>query len=336
MSSVDSIIAAWKKKDFKPIYWFEGEEDYFIDTLIHYAEHHILSEAEAGFNLTIFYGKDTLWSDLLNACMRYPMFAERQVVILKEAQHWTAKDFEKLEPYFKQPLTSTILVVGHKEKKVDGRSSFGKLLANRTVLFTTTKIKDYELSGWVEKMVRSKGFEIDQRALALLVDHIGNDLSRLHTEIEKIAVNLGERKKISDQDIEQYVGVSREFNTFEFTSAIAAQDLPKALRIIQYFESNPKAAPIQLILPSLYGFFARMQMIYSLSDRSERNYKQALNLPFPALKDYANALRCYSADSVDKSLLLLADYNLKSVGLNNVGKNDAELLKEMVVKIMAG
>jgi DNA polymerase III subunit delta len=334
MSSVDTIITAWKKKDFAPIYWIEGEEDFFIDKITHYAEHQILTEAEAGFNLTVFYGKDAVWTDIVNACMRYPMFADKQVVLLKEAQH--LKDIEKLVGYVSQPLASTIFVVGYKEKKLDGRGSLAKMLKKNAVVVETKKLYENELPDWTQKMIQGMGLGIEPKALALLVDHIGNDLSRLHTEIEKIQVNLQQRKTITAIDIEQFVGVSREFNAFELQTAMAEQQLPKVLRIIQYFENNPKAVPIQLVLPTLYGFFAKLQMVHTLSNKTSRSIQEALRVNGFAARDLEKGAKNYNLSSVEKSLLLLAEYNLKTVGMNQVAQSDADILKELVVKIMAG
>ncbi|HVU53471.1 MAG TPA: DNA polymerase III subunit delta, partial [Puia sp.] len=242
--SVEKILADWRKSKFKPVYWLEGEEEYYIDKLVEYAEHQILSEAEAGFNLTVFYGKDADWTAVINACRRYPMFAERQVVLLKEAQQM--RDIDKLEAYIEKPLASTVFVVSYKEKKVDGRSKLAKLLKERAELFTTKKLYDNQLPDWTSELVRSKGYTITQKALLLLVDHIGNDLSRIDNEVDKLLVNLAGRNNITEDDIEKYVGVSKEYNVFELQDAFAKRDKVKAMRIIQYFESNPKAAPIQL------------------------------------------------------------------------------------------
>src|ERR1035438_3639791 len=211
--SVDKIISNWKKKSFSPVYWFEGEEEYYIDRLVDYAEHHILPESEASFNLSVFYGKDADWAALINACRRYPMFAERQVVLLKEAQQM--RDIEKLEPYIDNPLSSTVFVVSYKEKKVDGRSRLAKVLKEKGEMLTTKKMYDNQLPEWASELAQSKGYEISQKAVMLLVDHIGNDLCRIDNEIEKILVNLGSRKNITEDDIEQFVGVSKEYNVFE-------------------------------------------------------------------------------------------------------------------------
>ncbi len=330
--SAEKIIGEWKKKQFKPVYWLEGEEDFFIDKVVSYAEHHILSEAEAGFNLTVFYGKDADWTAVINACRRYPMFSERQVVLLKEAQQM--RDIDKLESYIENPLTSTVFIVSYKEKKVDGRSKLAKLLKEKGEMLSTKKMYDSQLPEWTSELVKSKGYSMSQKALLLLVDHIGNDLSRIDNEIEKVLVNLGDRKNITEDDIEKYVGVSKEYNTFELQSAVGAKDLAKAIRIIAYFEANPKAAPIQLVLPTLYNLFSKTYMIFGQDARDEKSVASNIGVNPYFVKDYLMAARNYGYQGIEAALLLLHQYNLKSVGVNDSGTEDASLLKEMVAKMM--
>ena len=329
----NTIISDWKKGTYKPIYWLEGEEEYFIDKVMKYAESNILNESETGFNLSVFYGKDADWAAVVNACRRYPMFAEKQVVLLKEAQQM--RDIEKLEAYIENPLASTVFVVSYKEKKVDGRTRLAKLLKEKGVVLTTKKLYDNQLPEWTEELVQSKELNISQKALMLLVDHIGNDLSRIENEIDKIAINLGKRKGITETDVEQYVGVSKDFNVFELQAALATKNLSKAIQIIQYFEANPKAAPIQLVLPSLYTFFSKVFMIYGLNTRDEKTIATSLGINSFFIKDYLRTTTVYSYADVEELLLLLSDYNLRSIGINNSGTTDGSLLKEMVVKIIA-
>ncbi len=331
--SVEKIIADWKKGVFKPVYWLEGEEEYYIDKAMEYAERHILPESEASFNLTVFYGKDAAWADVVNACRRYPMFAERQVVLLKEAQQM--RDTEKLESYIENPLSSTVLVVSYKDKKVDGRTKFAKLLKERGNLVTTKKLYESQVPEWTQELLKSKGLSISAKGLALLVDHIGNDLSRIENEIDKISVNLAKRKTITEEDIEEFIGVSKEFNVFELQSAIAKKDLAKAIRIISYFEANPKAAPIQLVLPSLYSFFSKTFMVFGAGSHDEKTVAAAIGVTPYFVKDYMQAANLHSFAGVEKILLLLHQYNLKSVGVGSSGTPDASLLKEMVVKMIA-
>ena len=330
--SVEKIISEWKKGVFHPVYWLEGEEEYYIDKVIDHAEHRILPESEAAFNLTVFYGRDASWPDVINACRRYPMFAERQVVLLKEAQHM--RDIDKLESYIENPLHSTVFVVGYKEKKIDGRTKFAKVIKEKGVMITTKKMYDNQLPEWTQELIQSKGLGISPKGLALLVDHIGNDLNRIENEIDKLSVNLGKRKTITEEDIESFIGVSKDFNVFELQGALARKDIVKAIRIIQYFEANPKAAPIQLVLPSLYSFFSKAFMVFGAASHDEKTVAASLGVKPFFVKDYMQAANIYNYAGVEKILLLLHQYNLKSLGVHDAGNSDASLLKEMVVKIV--
>src|SRR5436190_2819897 len=329
----NAIISDWKKHQYKPIYWLEGEEEYFIDKVMDYAESQILNESETAFNLVVFYGKDADWANIINACRRYPMFSDKQVVLLKEAQQM--RDLDKLEAYIESPLSSTIFVVSYKEKKVDGRTTLAKLLKEKGVVLSTKKLYDNQLPEWTDELIQSKGHTISGKALMLPDDHIGNDLSRIENEVDNILINLSSRKNITEDHVEKYVGVSKDYNVFELQTALASKNLPRAIQIIQYFEANPKAAPIQFILPSLYSFFSKVFMIHGLNTRDEKSVAASLSINPFFIKDYLKAANIYSYPDVEKLLLLLSDYNLKSIGINNSGTPDASLLKEMVFKMIA-
>lgn len=329
-----SILSDWKKNMYKSVYWLEGEEEFYIDEVMEYAEKKILSSSEAEFNLSIFYGKDANWADIINACRRYPMFSEKQVVLLKEGQHM--KDIDKLEGYIENPLPSTTLVIAYKGKTMDGRKSFAKAIKKKGEIFLSKKIYDNQLPAWTNGYLQSKGLEITSKALMLLVDHVGNDLSRISNEVEKLTVNLGTAKYITEDDIEKYIGVSKEFNIFELQHALSKKDLAKAIRIIQYFEANPKAAPFPLLLPSLYNYFAKIITIYQMSDKSERALKP-LFFNNPILTQQAlDTVLNYSYIETEKVILLLHDYNLKSLGVNSYGTTQSALLKELAYKIIMG
>jgi DNA polymerase-3 subunit delta len=330
--SAEQIIHDWKRKIYKPVYWLEGEEEYFINEVMDFAEHQILPEEEKSFNLTIFYGKDADWASVVNACRRYPMFAERQVVLLKEAQQM--REIVKLEPYIMQPLGSTIFVVSYKDKKVDGRSKLARILKEKGELLSTKKMYDNQLPEWVTELLESRGLTIQQKALALLIDHIGNDLMRIKSEVEKIQINLGNRNMIDEDDVERYVGISKEYNAFELQIALAKKDLAKSLRIIQYFESNPKAAPIQLVLPTLYSFFSKVYMIFGIPGPDEKTTASVLCVSPFFVKDYLTAAKNYGFAGTENALLLLHHYNLKSVGVGSVNTEDASLMKELVAKLV--
>jgi DNA polymerase-3 subunit delta len=326
------IIANWKKNVYDAVYWLEGEEPFYIDQVVDYAEKQLLPEAEQAFNLSIFYGKDADWAEIINACKRYPVFAERQVVILKEAQHMG--QIEKLLPYIENPLSSTILIVAHKDKNVDGRSALAKALKTKAVHVATKKMYDNKLPEWVMGFIKDKGFQISPKAVQIIVDHIGNDLSRIQNELDKLIINIGDRKSITEDDIEKYIGISKEYNAFEFQDAVAQKNFSKAIKMIQYFESNHKAAPIQLILPTLYAFFNKLYSIYGLGTQDERRIASEVGIPPFLVKNYIAATRHYSYGKVEHILLLIHEYNLRVLGINDASNSDADLLKELVIKIM--
>ena len=330
--SAEKIISDWKKNIFKPFYWLEGEEEFYIDMVVDYAEHNILSEADAAFNLSVFYGKDANWTEVVNACSRYPMFAQRQVVLLKEGQQM--KEIDKLENYITNPLASTVFVISYKGKTIDGRSKLAKLLKQHGEVLTTKKLYDNQLPGWTNDFILSKGYTITPRALNLLADHIGNDLNRIANEFEKVSMNLGDRKNITEDDIEKYVGISKEYNVFELQQALSNKDLAKAITIIQYFEGNPKAAPIQMLLPALYNHFSKVLMVFQMPDKTEKALRPMFyNNPYAARQALETSLN-YSYSGVEQTLMLLHEYNLKSVGINSIGISDASLMKELAVKII--
>lgn len=330
--SEEKILSAWKKQHFQPVYWLEGEEDYFIDKLVNFAEHRLLPESEAAFNLTVFYGRDADWAAVVNACKRYPMFAERQVVLLKEAQHM--KDIDKLEQYVSAPLTSTVLVIAYKGKSFDKRTKLYKVLQTKAEVFISGKIKDGKVQEWIAGMVAEKGFQIRSKAAILLEEHIGNDLSRIANEIDKLSVNLQEKKHIDEDDIEKYIGISKEYNVFELQAAIAKKDLVKALTIINYFAGNPKAVPIQMALPALYANFSKVYTVYGMNDQSNTALKPLFYFNSSSLSQARETMKNYGYQGIERILLLLHHYNLRSIGIGDGGATPAMLMKEMVVKML--
>jgi DNA polymerase III subunit delta len=210
----------------------------------------------------------------------------------------------------------------------------GKALKKNAEIFLSEKIKDYQLQGWLKSYVAEAGLQMNEKSLALLADHVGADLGRLVNEIEKVTVNLGSKKTITEDDIEKYVGVSKEYNAFELNNALAKKDLAKALRIIQYFDANPKAAPLQVILPAMYGYFSKLYIAFAQQDQSENALKPLFYNNIFAAKEAAATMRLYKYEGVEKALLLLHDYNLRSIGVHSADTNSGALLKELVVKLM--
>jgi DNA polymerase III subunit delta len=330
--SAEKILTGWKQKKYKPVYWLQGEEEYYIDMLVNFAEHELLPASEASFNLTVFYGRDADWASVMNACKRYPMFAEKQVVLIKEAQYM--KEIEKLESYVANPLDSTIFIVAYKGKNLDKRTKLHKTILSHAEIFNSEKIKEYKIQEWIAELVKSKGYNIQPKCIALLEEHIGNDLSRIANEIDKLSLNLAGKKMIEEDDIEKYIGISKEYNVFELQDAIAKKDLLKALKIIQYFESNPKAVPIQMALPALYAFVSKAYAAFGMPDTSDNTLKPLFYFNVHALQQGKLMLKNYGYSGVERILLLLHHYNLKSVGVGDNGTSGALLMREMVAKMM--
>ena len=330
--SAEKILSSWKQKKYKPVYWLQGEEEYYIDQLVDHAEHHLLPEAEAEFNLTVFYGRDADWTVVMNACKRYPMFAEKQVVLIKEAQHM--KDIEKLESYIAAPLASTILVVAYKGKSLDKRTKLHKLVLSGAELFNSEKIKEYKIQEWIAELVHSKGYNIQPKCIAMLEEHIGNDLSRIANEIDKLSLNLAGKKNIEEDDIEKYIGISKEYNVFELQDAIAKKNLVKAIQILNYFQSNPKAVPIQQALPALYAFISKTYAAFGMADKSDNALKPLFYFNVHSLQQGKLMMKNYGYAGVERLLLLLHHYNLKAVGVGDNGTPGPLLMKEMVSKMM--
>jgi len=231
-------------------------------------------------------------------------------------------------------LSSTIFIVAHKEKKVDGRGKLAKILKAKAEVLTTKKMYDNELPEWASSMIKSKGLEIQSKALHMLVGHIGNDLQRIENEVEKLSINLQGRKQITEDDIENFIGISKEFNIFELQAAVVNRDLSGALNIINYFSSNPKAAPIQLVLPTLFSFFSKLYVASSSGSRDEYSLSAVLGVKGFFVKQYIQAMQRYSFSDIEKVLVLLQHYNLMSIGIGRVNMDDASMMKEMVAKIM--
>src|ERR1700739_3327153 len=261
------------------------------------------------------------------------MFADKQIVLLKEAQQM--RDIDKLEGYFENPLPSTVFIVGYKEGKLDKRKKLSKIIQKDGEVFSSDKMREDKLPEWISAFIEAKGFSASQKAIMLIAEHIGNDLSRISNEIEKMELNLNGRKTITEDDIETFIGVSKEYNSFELQDAVGKKNLSQAIKIIQYFESNPKAGPIQLLLPTLYNFFSKLYVIFGMADKSENAVRPLFYNNIFAARKALESAKLYGYGGVEKALLLLHEYNLRSLGVNDAGSSDAALMKELVAKMMS-
>ncbi len=332
MDLVKKILKSWESKQFACIYWLDGEEDYYIDVLVDYAEHKILTNEAASFNKDVFYGKDSSVQNIINACRQFPLNVEKRLVIVKEAQQ--LPKLEDLKLYVENPAPFTILVVAHKEKKLLGTTSLAKLLAKKAEVVSTKKLYDNQLEVFAQDLIKNLGYTIHPQALYILVSNIGNQLSRLANEIEKLCINVNQATQITPQHVETFIGVSKEYNAFAFQQAVGNKDLKTMLTIVDYFEANPKAGPIELIMVLLYGYFSKLYILYDIIGTDERTIAAQLKVNPYFVKDYLQSYKQYGAKGIEEALLLLLHYSRKNMGIGATNVKDAELLKELCVKLM--
>ncbi|EMR01384.1 DNA polymerase III subunit delta [Cesiribacter andamanensis AMV16] len=321
-----------------PIYFLQGDEPYYIDLLSDYIEQQVLSESEKGFNQMVLYGKDAPMATILNQARRFPMMSERQVVLVKEAQEIPdlAKEEGKrlLESYVKNPLPSTILVFCHKYKTLDGRSALAKVLDKHAVVVTTKKLYDNQLPDWIEQHIKSTGNTVDPKAAYMLAEYIGNDLSRLANEVQKLLLNFSEKVKIDSAMVQKYVGISKEYNTFELQKALAVRDVVKANQIVQYFEGNPKSNPAILVIAFLFSYYSKLLLLHHQKAYHEGEVAKVLGMhPFVA-KEYLPALRNYPPQKVVQNISWIHQADLQSKGIIGGSISDGQILKELVFKLM--
>jgi DNA polymerase-3 subunit delta len=321
-----------KNKIYYPVYFLAGEESYYIDVLSDIIEKNVLSESERDFNQTIVYGRDTSPLDIVSLAKRYPMMANHQVVIVKEAQD--VQKIEDLEAYMANPMESTVLVLNYKYKKVDKRKSFFKKIEKSGVLFESKKIYDNQIPAWINNYVQNSGYSITPKATFMLAEFLGSDLGKIVNEINKLILNIPGKTEINDDQIEKNIGISKDFNIFELQNAIGSRDIIKANRIAIYFAANPKENPLVKTITVLFGFFSKLLIYHQLKDKSKNNVASALSIHSYFVKDFQVAARKYNMGKLTFIIGLLREYDLKSKGVNNISTTDGELLKEFLFKIL--
>jgi len=330
--SYEKIISDLKKKIYHPIYFLHGDEPYYIDLITDYISEHVLSESEKSFNQTVIYGKETSAEEVDNAARRYPMMANHQVIILKEAQH--LKNIDKLVYYAEKPLKSTILVINFKHKKPDKRKKFFKTLGKNAVIFESKKLYDNQVPAWIEKYLTDKNYNITTKASVLLTEFLGTELSKIKNELDKLMLVLPEGSKIDDAAIEKNIGISKDYNNFELQNALRDKDTVKAFRIAKHFASNPKNNPMILTINSLYYYFSKILTFHYLKDKSKNNAAAELKIHPFFVKDYQAAARKYPIAKAVRIISHLREYDMKAKGLGNVSTTHADLLKELLFKIL--
>ena len=328
------IISQLKQKKYAPVYFLYGDEAYFIDKISDYIEKNAIAEHERDFNQTIFYGKDSKVEHIIETCKRFPMMAEKQVVLVKEAHH-LSKYIADFESYFNNPQPTTILVICYKYKKPDKRTSFGKMVTKKTVNFNSELIKDYKLPEWIGQCVSANKFNISPKNTHLLAEYLGNDLGKIEKEIEKLKVLLPSGSEIDSKAIEEHIGISKEYNVFELQTAIGTKNMEKAARIIQNFSKNEKAHPLVMTIGSLYSYFTKVCIAQFSSNKSnDQALAREIGTSPYFLKEYKVAIRNYSAVKLVKIIGYLREYDLKSKGVKNTSATNGELLRELLFKIM--
>ena len=332
--TADSLIKDLKNRKFHPVYLLHGPEPYYIDEITDYFEDHVLDEGEKSFNLSILYGKETDFKTVVDNARRFPMMSEYQVVILKEAQ--SMRDLGELETYIKNPASSTIFVICYKHNTIDGRTSFAKLLKEKAVVFESKKIYDNQMPAWISGHLESKGFKIGPAESALIADYLGADLSKVANEIEKLALNLPPGHKVNKDDIEKYIGISKDFNVFELQDALGTRNKAKAYRIIQYFISNPKNNPLIVVVATLFSFFSKLYLMQFLKNSPDREVQKSLGLSNTFfVKNYRAAAQSFNRQQTEKIIHLLRVYDLKSKGVGRDSFSEEAMMQELIYKILS-
>ena len=334
--SFDSIMADLEARRFVPVYYLMGDESYYIDKISDYIAEHVLQPEERDFNQTILFGSDVTASQVADYARRYPMMSEHQVVIVKEAQN--IKNTEALEKYFKQPLASTILVMCHKNGTVDGRKrEYVKAIQSAGVLFESKKLRDRDLPVFIEHYLKARNVTIDHKSTQIIADSIGADLSRLASELDKVIISLPkESRRVTPQVVEDQIGVSKEFNSFELRDAIVNRNVFKANQIIKYFDDNPKAGSIYAFLPMLFNYFQNLMIAYyAPNNKSQEGVAEWLELRNAwSAKDYMTGMRNYTGMKVMQIIGKIREIDAKSKGLDNPNTPPGELMKELIFYIL--
>lgn len=327
----DGIMHDLKAQKYAPVYYLMGDEPYYIDKIADYIAEHALKPEEKDFNLTVMFGSDVGASQIADAARRYPMMAERQVVIVKEAQNLRNTDL--IAAYLAKPMASTVLVMCHKNGTIDRRKKLAAAVEKAGVLFESKKLKERDLPPFIEKYLKERGASIDQKSQQIIADSIGADLNRLTGELEKLLLALpDDNRRVTPVVVEQQIGVSKDFNSFELRDAIVNRNIFKANQIINYFDSNPKAGSIYAFLPMLFNYFQNLMIAFYCPQRgSQEAVAQWLELRSPwAAKDYMTGMKNFSATKVLQIIYKIREIDAKSKGINNPNTAPGELMKELI------
>ena len=332
MDEVLKIVNDIKAGNIKPIYFLMGEESYYIDKLSDYIEEKILTEEEKGFNQTVLYGRDVTIEDIVSTAKRYPMMAERQVVIVKEAQD-LSRTIDKIESYADNPMPSTVLVICYKYKTLDKRKKVTKLLAKNGIVYESKKLYENQVGDWIKRVLSGKKYSIEPKANAMLVEFLGTDLSKINNELEKLQIILPKGSTITPHHIEENIGFSKDFNVFELRKAIGDRNQLRAYTIADNFAQNPKDNPIVMTTSLVFSFFVQLLKYHGLKDKNPNNVAKVLGVNPFFLKDYDIALKNYPMRKVSQIVTSLRDVDVKSKGVGANALPQSDLLREMLFKI---
>ena len=332
MNEIRDIVSDIKKGNIKPIYFLMGEEPYYIDKISDFIEENILDEADKGFNQQVMYGRDASIEDIVSSAKRYPMMAERQVLIIKEAQD-LSRNIEKLVSYAENPQPTTVLVLNYKYKKLDKRKKLHKAIAKSGLIYESKKLYENQVSDWIRRVLGGKKYQIEIKAAQMLVEFLGTDLSKISNELDKLMIILPKETIINDKHIEDNIGISKDFNNFELRKAVGEKNIVKSNRIINYFVENPKNNPLVMTISLLNSFFTQLLLFHGLKDKSKSSVAKTLGVNPYFVDEYFLAARNYPMRKVAQIIAFLreADVRSKGVGAN---QTQEDILKELLFKIL--
>lgn len=336
MKELDLILKNIKNKEFLPIYFFHGEEPFFMDVAVKSFENDVLTEDEKAFNQTVVYGKDTTYFEVLSLARQFPMMGDKQVIILKEAQEikMTDKEAEALKIYAENPVESTILVIAHKYKKADSRKAFAKILSKGKMLFLSDKMKDYEVPKWIDGEIKNLGLKSKPNIPTLLSEYLGTDLSRISNELNKLKMILKDSEILDEKVIEANIGISKDFNVFELIKALGKKDEAAAFRIAYYIGKTPKQNPFVMMIGNLYNFFSNLVIFHTMAGQNPQVVASTLGINPYFIKDFTEAARNFNLKHATRIISILREIDLKNKGLGAINMDEGELLKELTYKIL--
>ncbi|MDT7832183.1 DNA polymerase III subunit delta [Flavobacteriaceae bacterium S356] len=333
MNQINEIVSSIKKGNIQPIYFLMGDEPYYIDKISDFIEETVLDESEKGFNQQVMYGRDVSIEDIASAAKRFPMMAERQVIIVKEAQD-LSRTIEKLVSYAENPQPTTVLVFNYKYKKLDKRKKLHKAIAKSGLIYESKKLYENQVSDWIRRVLSGKKYQIEPKAAQMLVEFLGTDLSKISNELDKLMLILSEGTIISPEHIEENIGISKDFNNFELRKAVGEKNILKANRIINYFAENPRNNPLVMTVSLLNSFFTQLLLFHGLQDKSKSSVAKAIGISPYFVDEYFAAARNYPMRKVAQNIAFLRDADLKSKGVGASNLSQGDILKELLFKMM--